>query len=113
MPTPLCCTCSLQMTCSGNDVIVIEFSDKGPYRLWYADEYSCPSCDDLIMTGWGTDAFWRPEYGRFPKDLVDQHKTANRLRYSFESPEQRSKFEAMALRGIDINFRDGLVVPDG
>ncbi len=92
----LCSDCQLELRCTLNEVVVLEFSQHGPYKLWYADEFSCPSCDRKTITGWGATPFWTPERGPdFPKQLIEDEATEGRLRYHFEDSLQRALFLAM------------------
>jgi hypothetical protein len=66
------------MRCSTNGVTVEETADGAPYKLWRADEYTCPSCGCVAAMGFGSGPIaehWRqPEYNNLKADAVASEK---------------------------------------
>lgn len=40
----LCSKCRIEYKPVHNVVLVVEYAAFGPYKLWEADEWACPSC---------------------------------------------------------------------
>ena len=95
MPKLLCYKCRYELKCVLNDVLVIEFSDNGPYKLWCADEYGCSTCDAQIITGWGDSPIWRPHEGPILSSLIQTAADKGLLRYDFENELQKARFLAL------------------
>ena len=50
---PVCATCQMEMKPELNGVGVLDMADFGPYALWEADLWKCPSCGLEILVGFG------------------------------------------------------------
>jgi len=62
---PICIECRLAMQPLKNGVIVEEMADFGGYKLWQADSWKCPSCDDRVIVGFGRTPLsehWMPNW---------------------------------------------------
>lgn len=105
MPRPICEPCQLPMTAKTNDVIVMEFSQHGPYQLWAGDRAECPGCRLTIIVGFGREPFWRPEYGPLPEHEINNALDAGRLVYQFTNAAERDRF--MAFDVPDRHRRQG------
>lgn len=90
MPKLLCVRCEQELRPSINGVVVVEYSDLGPYKVWSADEWTCPICGATIVAG-----FADLPYMREGDDGLDEHIAAvpsRILHKDFENQKQRMKF---------------------
>ncbi|MDP2661182.1 MAG: hypothetical protein Q8R28_10690 [Dehalococcoidia bacterium] len=53
MHRPVCVPCETEMRPTRNDVAVVDYAAFGPYKVWDADEFTCPSCGYRIVVGFG------------------------------------------------------------
>lgn len=62
---PVCIGCGLAMQPLKNGVMVEEMADFGGYRLWQADAWKCPACDNRVVVGFSRTPFsehWMPNW---------------------------------------------------
>ncbi len=52
-PNPICVSCSRSMRCKKNDFPVKNKSSRNQ-RLWFGDQFECPTCEVSIVIGFGT-----------------------------------------------------------
>jgi len=53
-PRPIhCVDCECDFKPEKNGVYLLEMADFGPYKLWNADLWKCPSCGREIISGYG------------------------------------------------------------
>lgn len=50
---PVCSPCEVEMRPFKNGVVVVDYSARGPYLLWEADEWACPKCKHKVVVGFG------------------------------------------------------------
>ena len=50
---PVCKKCEVEYQCSQNGVIVVDYNDNGPHVIHSADEFKCPSCQHVVIVGFG------------------------------------------------------------
>jgi hypothetical protein len=66
MSNVVCPKCETFMRVKKNGVFVEEQdSTGGPYRIWSADLYGCPTCNAEVVTGFGPRPIvehYQPEY---------------------------------------------------
>ena len=53
---PVCVKCRTEMRPETNGVGLLDMAEYGPYKVWDADLYKCPTCSYEIVTGFGVDA---------------------------------------------------------
>lgn len=66
MPKTICVDCQLQFQVENNGIYAVECMDKElliPYKVWISDAWGCPSCDKLVLAG----------FGAFP--VTERHET--------------------------------------
>ena len=61
----VCAKCKVVLRCKENDVGAIECADFGPYQLWSADLWECPTCGAAVLVGFGA----RPIAQHFQADF--------------------------------------------
>ncbi len=47
----VCSKCEVEFRPSKNGVEVVDYASFGPYKIWEADEWECPSCHTKVITG--------------------------------------------------------------
>ena len=62
---PICLTCSAEMNCTKNGVLVKVNSN----HYYSADQFTCPSCNRSMITGFGESMYFQDEKGIAP--IVD------------------------------------------
>lgn len=84
----ICTKCEIRMRPEKNDVHVEEYAGNGPYKIWSADLWKCPSCGIEIIAGFGfnplVEHFQEKLYADFKKGVTHRilekpeavHKTA-------------------------------------
>ena len=91
MPKLLCSRCQVELKPVLNGVQVIEMASFGPYKLWQADEWGCPSCKVNIVAGFSRESIEHYEEGF--KELLEAFKSnVSLLRLDFENSRQVSEF---------------------
>ena len=53
---PVCVKCQTEMRPETNGIGLLDMATFGPYKVWDADLYKCPSCGQEIVTGFGEGA---------------------------------------------------------
>ena len=53
---PVCVKCGLEMRRVQGGVVVCDMA-RGPSKLWFADKFRCPACNNSVMTDFGGSAF--------------------------------------------------------
>lgn len=53
---PVCVKCGVEMRPETNGVGLLDMADFGPYQIWDADKYKCPTCGYEIVVGFGQAA---------------------------------------------------------
>ena len=85
MPKIVCSECQVEFRPTTNGVKVIEYASFGPYKIWEADEWECPKCLALVVTGFAQE----PRAEHFEDgfdDLLSRFKKScpNLIRHDFE-----------------------------
>jgi len=62
----VCVKCGKSMRPKENGIRAVEMADFGPYKIWMADLWKCPSCGIEIISGFGN----KPEAGHFQPDFT-------------------------------------------
>lgn len=76
---PVCVKCQIEMRPEKNGVGVLDMADFGPYALWEADLWKCPSCSYEILTGFGQEP-WAYHYeGKRFTNLIQAFRDVNKL----------------------------------
>lgn len=99
-PSPVCATCQVSFRPIQNGVPVIEMASYGPYRLWAADVYVCPSCGRRIVTGWCNEPIHHT-YASFAERLVAARADANCITW-YESARTRDEADAAGISVLDL-----------
>lgn len=62
----VCAKCRCEMRPKKNDYCVEEMADTAfPYRVWFADLWSCPSCKSEVVIGFANNPWgehFQPDY---------------------------------------------------
>ena len=80
---PVCVKCKTEMRASNNDTIVVDYASFGPYKLWSADEYTCPICRYRIVVGFAEQPFVEHFEINF-KDHLDRSNSSGNLIKNYE-----------------------------
>lgn len=86
----VCSLCEVEFRPFLNGVNVIEYAAFGPYKLWQADEWQCPTCGARISTGFSDVPLRHHEPG-FEKELAEIRDNPEYLRRDFENMKQREE----------------------
>lgn len=87
---PICTHCEREMIL-GKPIIVIEFYQHGPYRLWYADPFTCPTCAHVIVTRFADRPYAEHYQPGFDAQVLDALMGGNSVK-SFENDERRAAY---------------------
>jgi hypothetical protein len=91
MPKLVCSKCQIELRPIKNGVVVVEYANNGPYKLWNADEWGCPECEIKIVAGFPIDAYARSYQDGFDDRLKQIYARPDQIRCDFEDIEQRDK----------------------
>lgn len=47
----VCTNCEIEFRPFKNGVELVDYAEYGPYKMWEADEWQCPSCHVKVITG--------------------------------------------------------------
>lgn len=52
---PVCSKCQVELRPTNNDAMVVDhaYDPPQPYKIWCADEWTCPKCGYQIVIGFG------------------------------------------------------------
>lgn len=53
---PVCVKCGVELKPGTNGVGLLDMADFGPYQVWDADKYKCPTCGYEIVVGFAQAA---------------------------------------------------------
>lgn len=73
MHKPVCVKCQRDMSRMESGRVVLDRAAWGPYQLWFADLWKCPSCGFEIMYGFGNEPFSRHFEDDF-EHFVDKYR---------------------------------------
>ena len=71
MPKLVCTKCEIELYPKKNEVYVVENAQFGPYKIWSADLWACPSCKFEIVAGFGQNPI-AERYQEHFKQLLDR-----------------------------------------
>lgn len=91
MPKLVCTPCQVELRPERNGVNVIEHSDFGPYKIWFADEWKCPNCGATIIAGFANYAFSEHYENDFGTILERIQEHPDELRHDYENQSQRAQ----------------------
>ena len=83
----ICVKCECEFRPEQNRVGVIETASFGPYKLWRADLWKCPSCGIEVVSGFGR----KPVAEHFEESFgteLENLKSTTRIVYDNERPYQ-------------------------
>ena len=75
---PVCVKCQTEMRPETNGVGLLDMASYGPYKVWDADLYKCPTCSYEIVVGFGTNAISHHTDKDFDRTL-DHYRTSSGL----------------------------------
>lgn len=86
MPKMICCKCQVELQIEKNGVNVVEMFSKPPqpYKIWSADLWKCPKCDNEIVAGFGM----QPISEHFRDDfsgILERVKESGNVYYDYEA----------------------------
>lgn len=90
---PVCTKDEVEYRPHLNGVQVVDYSDNGPYMIWEADEWKCPTCGNRIIVGFGNKA-QRHHESDFRVTLTRVEAATKTHRRNFESKAQRAAVAA-------------------
>ena len=59
MPRIVCSKDEQTYRVTKNEIVVVTYAGDQPYQLWFADEWTCPTCKHRVLTGFGQGPIWR------------------------------------------------------
>ena len=84
MPKLVCCNCQTELEIEKNGVSVVEMFSQPPqpYRIWSADLWKCPQCQNEIVAGFGMQPLAEHFQEKF-NDILERVKSGT-VFYDYE-----------------------------
>lgn len=88
---PLCVNCQRDMTRTESGVVILEYAKAlGPYQLWHADLFVCPSCETQVVADKADRPYARHGQADFDEKVAfilgqDKVKVFKSLEYGMEN----------------------------
>lgn len=83
----VCSGCKVEFRCAKNGVEVVDYASFGPYKIWEADEWECPSCHVRIITGFSDECTHVNQMSLVGlAGVIQRSADAGRLRPNYEYP---------------------------
>lgn len=79
MARPVCTTDEVEMICTKNGVGLLTMIAFGPYVMFEADEYTCPTCSHRVIVGQSAQGVYQHE-GNELQSKITWHTKAGTLR---------------------------------
>lgn len=87
MSKMVCVRCQTELRPETNGTIVVEMASFGPYKVWSADTWKCPGCDNETVAGFGDEPIRQDHYADDFKEWLDTLiKKSRRVVYDYERP---------------------------
>ena len=84
MPKMVCVECEVELKPEENGALIIENASFGPYKVWYADVWSCPKCQHETVAGFGNNPIAEHYHEGFQEWLEKAKSRARRIIYDNE-----------------------------